>query len=508
MKKLFTVVFIILVLAGNIYAMDFFTSDPTVNDDYAHGYRVGNEWFNTNTQVKFLCDDATTGAAVWSEVVSGGTPPSDAAYDESTWDGVTTVAPSKNAVRDKFESLSSLYTWQGEWVSNNTPGYNANDIVMVTDGSDYHYYSSIAGSNLNNTPTTQADSEYWYYVGSRIAGTDGTDGTDETITIVNHTIDETITCQNNDIHTNNGAGEITLSLNAMTTNQHCSFLLMDAQRFNILPAVGTDIISITGASAGDGIYSAIAGSLIELVSTENGVMVPLNGNGAWTIYTVAADCPSGTYKFYWDGDHSSGSTYACTANGTGTLNGSNSGGTIGAFGVTGNAFRKSAHDQYIAWTITADDILDDAAGTIWMKIKADSDRTALAVALEATVSSTPTTDDIKMIISDTTLDRIQGHYEGDNDAETIDDSANAAVVPNTWTVIGYTWNQSGSVHCVTDGDGTWRCSSSDTLTILAPASDELVIGERRTGGAETTTDTIFDIDEVYITGSYQSANPF
>ena len=31
---------------------------------------------------------------------------SDAEYDE-TWDGITTVAPSKNAVYDKFESLSS-----------------------------------------------------------------------------------------------------------------------------------------------------------------------------------------------------------------------------------------------------------------------------------------------------------------------------------------------------------------------------------------------------------------
>lgn len=32
---------------------------------------------------------------------------SDAAYDPSTWDGDTTSAPSKNAIRDKFESLSS-----------------------------------------------------------------------------------------------------------------------------------------------------------------------------------------------------------------------------------------------------------------------------------------------------------------------------------------------------------------------------------------------------------------
>lgn len=37
----------------------------------------------------------------------GGGAVSDEAYNEATWNGITTVAPSKNAVRDKIESLSS-----------------------------------------------------------------------------------------------------------------------------------------------------------------------------------------------------------------------------------------------------------------------------------------------------------------------------------------------------------------------------------------------------------------
>src|SRR3990167_1668493 len=32
---------------------------------------------------------------------------SDTAYDEAVWNGVTTIAPSKNAIRDKIEALSS-----------------------------------------------------------------------------------------------------------------------------------------------------------------------------------------------------------------------------------------------------------------------------------------------------------------------------------------------------------------------------------------------------------------
>lgn len=31
----------------------------------------------------------------------------DTAYDATAWDGVTTIAPSKNAIRDKIETISS-----------------------------------------------------------------------------------------------------------------------------------------------------------------------------------------------------------------------------------------------------------------------------------------------------------------------------------------------------------------------------------------------------------------
>ena len=35
---------------------------------------------------------------------------SDTAYDATSWNGVTTVAPSKNAVRDKIETMSAAST--------------------------------------------------------------------------------------------------------------------------------------------------------------------------------------------------------------------------------------------------------------------------------------------------------------------------------------------------------------------------------------------------------------
>lgn len=42
-------------------------ADPTVNDDSADGYVVGNTWLNTSDGGFFVLTDATAGAAVWTE---------------------------------------------------------------------------------------------------------------------------------------------------------------------------------------------------------------------------------------------------------------------------------------------------------------------------------------------------------------------------------------------------------------------------------------------------------
>jgi len=44
------------------------TTNPTVNSDQTQGYSVGSTWFNTTTNVVYVCADAATGAAVWSQI--------------------------------------------------------------------------------------------------------------------------------------------------------------------------------------------------------------------------------------------------------------------------------------------------------------------------------------------------------------------------------------------------------------------------------------------------------
>lgn len=45
--------------------------DPTVNDDSLLGYQVGSQWANTVTETYWVCINATPGAALWLQFVTG-----------------------------------------------------------------------------------------------------------------------------------------------------------------------------------------------------------------------------------------------------------------------------------------------------------------------------------------------------------------------------------------------------------------------------------------------------
>lgn len=83
----------------------------------------------TGTGSKFLND-------AWNYEEVGGGSVSDETYNESTWDGVTDVAPSKNAVRDKIESMIQESWWSLEF-------------TVVPD--DLVYYWPSSASILNQS---------------------------------------------------------------------------------------------------------------------------------------------------------------------------------------------------------------------------------------------------------------------------------------------------------------------------------------------------------------------
>jgi hypothetical protein len=81
-------------------------------------------------------------------------------------------------------------------------------------------------------------------------------------------------------------------------------------------------------------------------------------------------------------------------------------------------------------------------------------------------------------------------------------------VDDTWTAVGYSWNVTTDHHGTDDGDGTWSDVGED-LTLTDPTPNLLCIGERLTGGAETTGGTyIFWIDDVYIFVTFQQGSPY
>ena len=53
---------------------------------------------------------------------------SDTSYNESSWNGVTTIAPSKNAVRDKIESLATITKQYNTYFINTATGNNATGV--------------------------------------------------------------------------------------------------------------------------------------------------------------------------------------------------------------------------------------------------------------------------------------------------------------------------------------------------------------------------------------------
>lgn len=84
---------------------------------------------------------------------------SDLAYDATTWNGVTTVGASKNAIRDKFESLGSASSRDAE--DNMTDGANLPDGHAIKVYGDAHWLTDqngtviwglinpVSGQNLN-----------------------------------------------------------------------------------------------------------------------------------------------------------------------------------------------------------------------------------------------------------------------------------------------------------------------------------------------------------------------
>jgi hypothetical protein len=213
---------------------------------------------------------------------------------------------------------------------------------------------------------------------------------------------------------------------------------------------------------------------------------------------ATAGC-DGTYKFCWTGDYAADTDKACVNSGAATLDGTISGGTVGTdYGQAGNGFAKTANNQYITWVNTADNLIDDTVGTVWMSIYSASLPDENDVLFESYVAST---DYIKFELR-LTSGHVRGTYRGQNASQDVENGTGLST--STWTRVAYSWDDANNAHAVKMGADAWT-AQSETLTALASATDDVTIGENAVGGAENQT---IYIDNVYVTAGYQDADPY
>ena len=231
-----------------------------------------------------------------------------------------------------------------------------------------------------------------------------------------------------------------------------------------------------------GVDSTIALTGVSVSGTINSITATVN------------PCPTGTYLLAWNGDYTSDTDKGCFASGASTKDGTQTGGTLSAsYGQVGVGYRKTAGNQYVSWAISSDDGFNDTVGTMWASAKVTSDGSRTdAIVLHSYISGC----DIRLIV--VADNRIEGYYTGSQTVYSTD-----TLTPGTWTRIAYAWDDTNNLHAVKIGAGAWA-EASEALTSCSVQPTSFKIGTPITG---TESDTI-DIDNVYVLGTYQAADPY
>jgi len=215
-------------------------------------------------------------------------------------------------------------------------------------------------------------------------------------------------------------------------------------------------------------------------------------------------CPGGTYVLYWDGDHTDGTTTACLDSGNSTSVGSTSGAQIStSYGETGYGVYFDAQDEYLRWSLAADDFDETTSKTAYIRFRCDTDGTdeniiAFEVYYDAENYFAGMLDDNEVVTS---------YWEGSN---TIDNSQSSG----TWTRDGSTWHTAGFTVDMTgagqdhgasvDAGSTWTTDNDGPAT-WATGADYWLIGNlnRYQSGGDPC-----EVDKIIILEGYQTACPW
>jgi len=260
------------------------------------------------------------------------------------------------------------------------------------------------------------------------------------------------------------------------------------------------------------VYAIVIGGLLAAI-----IEVPearlstilLSGTPATT--GTVDNCPDATYAFAWTGDNTSGSDYACTSNGTSSVQAASSGGSLAygtSYGENGDGVQINAADEYLLFTASGGDIIDDEASTIWFSIRTNGD----------VDMANPPPYIFESYLGGSNANELYGYVRPDEDVATIAwgastgeswNGADADITNGEWHRIGVSWDAASGYLCVDTDDQSWaNCSGSNTFTAWndgSPADpDDFTIGENQTGNAFTWE---IHMDNIYIVTTYKAADP-
>lgn len=218
--------------------------------------------------------------------------------------------------------------------------------------------------------------------------------------------------------------------------------------------------------------------------------------------------PAGTYKFWYNGDHPSGTNYAYSDSGSGSEAGSITGSSVSNDSVT-----VDTAGENITWSTTSNDLVSGTKGTVFFSVyvsdegNADLGSNAL---LEVYLDSL---NYLRIYSADASNNITALHRGNDGSLPTIGTSF-ASLGIGAWYRVGYSWQTGADTNgehaiILQTGDealNDWSeaTTESEDLDDWSGSPTSLTVGQSHFTDLE---DASFQIKDVIITSEYKDLDP-
>lgn len=262
--------------------------------------------------------------------------------------------------------------------------------------------------------------------------------------------------------------------------------------------------AITGcvATADSGYeFSAWSGDLTGTVYNDGAVTMTGNKSGSAT-FTALSSCMSGTYLFAWNGEHASGTGYACEGDGdpvSGTVTGSPTISTAVGEGGADVALMADAVSKYLSWPDSAGARIDlNGAQTVWMRVYVSATPTGYSRIFTAEYDSSN-----YVSIEVTSVREIRGQHK--IGATTGQVWGTGSIAAGAWVDIAYTWDRPNRNHSV-NVSGSWRADETELSTSDGADLTSIKIGPYSSFTMPANENT--RVTKYAIVSGYKAAKPW